>query len=250
MGKTEYLIAGHSHIFAMGAPQGYQGSIDLIKTNDGLGYFVMEPWNGGRSNAYWEKVIEASSGRDVLISFNGNQHHGAFLLAPEPIFDFFDEQTPKLLNGAMLVPRRLIRSFFESSIYELRHLIPRIIAGGGRSVRLLSAPPPKSDIDVFADMIRNSKFARDFAQKHGIDLTHVEITPSSLLLKLWRVCQELTASVATDERVVFVPVPPEALDPHGFLAKQYYDYVPSDITHGNQKFGRLMIERALQTLGS
>jgi hypothetical protein len=248
MAKTEYLIAGHSHIFAMGAPQGYQGPIDLMKTKDGLGYFVMEQWNGGRSNAYWEKVVEASSGRDVLISYNGNQHHGAFLFAPESIFDFFDEQTPELLEGATLIPRRLIREFFESSINQLRLLVPRIIAGGSRSVRLVGTPPPKSDLHLFADMIRASNFARELAQKQGVDLTRVEITPASLLLKLWRVCQELTASVATDERVAFIAVPHEALDPHGFLAKKFYDYVPADITHGNRKFGHLMIERALQTL--
>jgi hypothetical protein len=243
-----YLLAGHSHIFSMGASQNYQGPLDLIKTADGMGHIVMEQWSGGRSSTYWEKVVEASSGRDVLISFNGNQHYGSFLFAPNPIFDFFDESAPELLNGATFVPKRLVKAYFEPSLSQLRRLVPEILAAGCRSIRLVGAPPPKSDLHVFADMIRASSFAQGFAKKHGIDLLRAEITPASLLLKLWRIVQGLTASVATDPRLAFVPVPSEALDDHGFLAKQFYDYVPADITHGNRKFGRLMIERALQTL--
>ena len=238
--NTEYVIAGHSHIFAMGAAPGYDGPPVLMKASDGLGYYVMEQWNGNRSTAYWEKLIEASSGRDVLLVFNGNQHHGAFLFAPEPLFDFFDETTPELLDGATLVPRRLIEAFFDPTLDQLRLLVPRILAAGGRSVRLVGTPPPKSDIQIFADMIREAEFAKTFALRNSIDLARAKITPALLLLKLWRVVQDLTAKIATNERVAFVAVPSEALNAKGFLAKRFYDYVPSHITHANNEFGLLM----------
>jgi hypothetical protein len=135
MTHPEYLLAGHSHIFSMGASQDYRGPLDLIRTEDGLGYIVMQPWSGGRSNAYWEKVVEASSGRDVLISFNGNQHHGSFLFAPNPLFDLFDESNPEMLHGVTVVPRRLVQSHFDPSLNQLRELVPRILSAGCRSIR-------------------------------------------------------------------------------------------------------------------
>jgi hypothetical protein len=245
MTHPEYLLAGHSHIFSMGAPPDYQGPLDLIKTDDGQGYIVMEQWSGGRSNEYWDKVVHESQGRDVMISFNGNQHHGSFLFAPASSFDFFDESTPEIMEGATVVPKRLVQSYFEPSLKQLRELLPRMLAAGCRSIRLIGSPPPKSDIHAFAHLIRASSFAQVFAQRNGIDLDEAKISPAPLLLKLWRVIQELTAAVAVDDRLAFVPVPTVAADSRGFLAKQFYDYVPSDITHANRAFGRLMLDCAL-----
>ena len=250
MAKLEYLIVGESHIYAMGAPGGYCAPVGLIKTPDDMGYFVMEPGYGGRSGNYWRKAVEWSKGRDVLIVYGGNQHYGGFMFAPEPLFDFFDELTPGLVDGAKLVPRRLVEAYFEPSLNQLRLLIPQIFAAGCSSIRLIGTPPPKADLHAFTKMIRESEFAKGFAQRNGIDLVRVNITPASLLLKLWRVVQQLTAKAATDNHAVFVPVPAEAIDTQGFLAKPFYSYVPSHATHANRAFGHLMLEHALQTLTS
>jgi hypothetical protein len=250
MTRAEYLVAGHSHIFPMGAPANYSGPVDLVKALDGFGYFVMEPWNGQRSIAYWDKLVESSAGRDVLIAYNGNQHHGAFLFAPEDPFDFFDERVPKIIEGATIVPKRLVEAFFDPSLHELRRLLPRLLTAGARSVRIVGTPPPKSDILAFSDMIRASPFAKSFAAKNKIDLASAGITPSGLLLKLWHVIEEMTARVAVGDHAAFVAVPPEARDTEGFLAKRFYSYTPSDITHANREFGQLMARVALETLGS
>lgn len=244
----EYLIAGHSHIFAMGAPQSYRGPLALLKTSDRVGYFVMEEWNGRRSDEYWRKLVDWSTGRDVLIAYNGNQHHSSFLFAPRPLFDFVDDYVPMMLDGATLVPRRLIQAFFEPTVNQLRLLIPKLLTAGCASVRLVGTPPPKADLHVFSQMIRDSEFAKRYSQSNGIDLQRAALSPTLLLLKLWRVVQEVTANAATDDRVRFVPVPRQATDDVGFLSKSYYDYVPSDITHANRSFGDLMTTCALQTL--
>jgi hypothetical protein len=232
----------------MGAPQGYTGPVALMKTPDEMGYFVMEQWNGNRSTDYWEKLILWSRDRDVLIVFNGNQHHGSFLFAPEPLFDFYDECVTVLLEGATLVPRRLVEAFFEPSLNQLRRLIPRLLAAGCNSIRVIGTPPPKADIQAFSEIIRRQEFAKRIAERTGIDFANAKVAPALLLLKLWRVIQRITASVATDERVTFVPVPPEALDSQGFLAKHFYDYTPSDITHANSAFAQLMLKHTLSTL--
>jgi hypothetical protein len=55
MTHPEYLLAGHSHIFSMGASQDYRGPLDLIRTEDGLGYIVMQPWSGGAQTPIGKK---------------------------------------------------------------------------------------------------------------------------------------------------------------------------------------------------
>jgi len=249
--NSEYLIAGHSHVFAMGAPFDYDGPPSLLRTEDGAGYFVMEKWkdaSGLRSTAYWEKLIDVCRGRDVLLSYRGNQHHAKFLFEPNPLFDVFDEVSPEFLDDARLVPRRLIEACFAPTMNELRSLVARLIAADCRCVRLVGAPPPKADLHVLFEMLRTSDFAREVFKREGVDIERAKITPVLLLLKLWRIVESLTAAVATHERVAFVAVPCEALDEQGYLAKRFYDYTLCGVTHANREFGRLMIQRALQTL--
>jgi GSCFA family len=105
-----------------------------------------------------------------LIGFHGNQHHSAFLFAPDPLFDFFDPHTPDLLAGATLVPRRLVKAFFDQSLDQLRALLPRLFAAGCRSVRLVGTPPPKSDIHAFGNTVRESHVAQAFARRTGRDV--------------------------------------------------------------------------------
>src|SRR5947208_2686943 len=79
----EVIVAGHSHMFAMGAPQRYQGPLALVPFQGRCG-FLMEEWKGNRSNEYWDALVGLSANRSALIIFNGNQHHADFLLAPDP----------------------------------------------------------------------------------------------------------------------------------------------------------------------
>jgi hypothetical protein len=238
----------------MGAPLDYEGPPSLVQTEDGLGHFVMESWRDGngvrlaRTTAYWEKLIEVCGGRDVLVTYKGNQHHTYFLFAPEPPFDFFDELTPELLDGARLIPGRLIEAFFEPTIAELRTLVSRLLAAGCQSVRIVGAPPPKADLEVFVEFMRTTGLAKEYLQREKIDVKRVKVSSPVLLLKLWRIVQRVTAGVVTDARVVFVAPPSEAVDSRGFLARQYYDYSLYGVTHGNNEFGRLMIKQALQAL--
>ena len=248
MAQIEYIIAGDSHIVPMGVPAPYKGPLDIIRAPDGAGGLLVEPWiPGGRSSGYWDRLVDVCAGPDVLLVYGGNQHYSAFMFAPEPLFDFHDPRTPDIADGARLIPRRLIEAYFEPSLDHLRRILTRLLTAGCRAIRLVGTPPPKSDIHLFAALIRKH-FGAAIEKARGIDRALAKIMPASVLLKMWRVIQELMARTAMDKRVMFVPVPPEALDVNGFLAKEFYDYTQFQITHANARFGQLMTRCALHTL--
>jgi hypothetical protein len=99
-------------------------------------------------------------------------------------------------------------------------------------------------------MIRQSRIFAAVAQRRGIDLGTVDITPPRILLKMWRVIQDLLEEAASDGRATFVPVAPETMDSAGFLAGEFWGFTgkEGDITHANSKYGRLMLEFGLQRL--
>ncbi len=246
------IVAGHSHMFAMGVHQRYQGPIALLRF-DGRRRpvsFLMEEWKGNRTNDYWDALVNLSADRSVLIVFNGNQHYADFLLAPDPLIDFVDDSDSAIHSGAMAVPRRLVKAHFEPTLAQLRTIIERLHGSGCRFVAVLGTPAPKSDITRFVAMIRQSRYFAGVAQRQGLDLATVATTPPRILLKMWRVIQELLAEVAADKGATFVSVPPETMDGSGFLHERCYASTgkEGDITHANEEYGRLMLDRGLRTV--
>lgn len=246
----DVIVAGHSHMFAMGAQKQYQGPVGLVPfSGTGRdGYFLMEEWKTSRSDEYWDALVNLSANRGVLIVFSGNQHYADFLLAAESPFDFMDDKDSDLQPDAVVVPRRLIRAYFEPTVFQLRSVLGRLQTSGCRCVGVLGTPPPKADVVKFTDLIRRATFFTRFAQRRGINLHTVNMTPAAILLKMWRVIQDLMEEAARDCGAVFIPVPSEAMDSSGFLDRKFYGYTEGDITHANAQYGRLMLEHALRHL--
>jgi len=250
MGASEFIVAGHSHMFCMGAPQSYAGPIGLLPVSAAgrAGYFLMEPWDKGRSERYWDRLAAEGRDRHVFLVFNGNQHFADFLIRPTPMFDFLEPAVPgKPLDGATIVPRRLIRDFFAPSLAGLRGVVERLVQTGCPSITILGTPPPRPDLADALHHVKESAFFRGMAEQKGIALASIELTPAPIMLKLWTVIQELLADTARAFGAAFLPVPSAARDAEGFLVAEFRG--PAyDFTHANEAYGHLMLRTAAGTI--
>ena len=241
----EFILAGHSHIWAMGAPLGYKGPRG-ITPGEAFGrrgqYFVEQDGNGP-TDAYWDDFIGHAGGRDAIIVWNGNQYWHC-LLQQAPHFDFVDPFTSALDGAAQLVPRRLVEAWFEPSVSPLRDVLQRLQRAGVHSVTTVGTPPPPLDMQRFETALRQSAHFRAIAANQGVDIGDVSFTSPAILLKLWRVVQDLVAAVSADAACRFVPVPDWLCDEWGHLSPEYQ--FPNDCTHAAPPFGKAMLKLALQ----
>jgi hypothetical protein len=240
--EPEFIIGGHSHIFALGAPTGYKGPIGLspIAVDGRSGYFLMDE-KIDRTAEYWDALVSHAKGRKILILFRGNQHRTAFMFAPDPLFDFVDVAGPhrEPFVGAVVVPRRLVKARFVPTIRPvLPTTLRRLKEAGAASIVVMGTPAPWSK----AEDLR-SGFARVAAERN-IDIMTVQLTPVSILQKIWRLIQEILEEVAREADVTFLPVLSESVDANGFLAERFFD--KRDKSHANKEYGRLMLQAALR----
>jgi hypothetical protein len=245
--ETRVLVAGHSHMFCLGAAQGYKGSLAFVPSavRGAALCFLMDEWRGSRSAAYWDALVDNAAGRQVVLAFNGNQHYGDFLLQADTPFDFVEPTCPNApaASATMLVPRRLVKAHFDQTLVGLRELIGRLLKAGAQEVVLLGSPAPKADNRRFMDVILNSEFMKEVARRRGLELQRVALTPEPILLKMWHVLQELMAESAASASARFAPTPEHTCGADGFLAEAYVR--PGDLTHANDEFGRLMLALAV-----
>lgn len=245
---AEFMVAGHSHIFAMGAPQNYQGAVDLapIHVGNRSGFFLMEKWGGNRTQEYWDRLVAESPGRDVLLAIGGNEIYIQFLLAANPLFDVYGplSTNPSIHPGARIVPRALIADSFRPAVTRHYDLIPKLFDAGALSVAVLGTPAPRSDYSEALDDIRESKTWKEIARSKGVSLSNVELTPGSIMLKFWAVYQEVLLETAAATGARFIPTPQESIDESGFRSIKFCGPI-GDFTHGNSEYGRLVLQRAL-----
>ena len=239
---AEFIVVGHSHIYAMGAPMGYEGPVSLMPAEAGQrrGFFLVQQrtivagsFSPPLSSEYWDTLVAVSRDRIAMLVYAGNQHHADFLFRPQPLFDFVDEKSEHPYPGAIVVPRRLVRAHFAPSMAELDWIIARLRGAGCHDVRVLGTPPPQADLARLGEHPDRE----------------VLFTPAPILQRMWRVIQELMEEAARRGGATFVAVPPQAIDGQGFMAREFYETQDMDITHGNQKYGRLMLETALHQPG-
>jgi 2-polyprenyl-3-methyl-5-hydroxy-6-metoxy-1,4-benzoquinol methylase len=252
--EREFIIAGHSHIFALGAARAYAGPASLtpIEAHGGHGYFLMEQWDeSGRGPSYWDALVKHSEKRTVVLVFHGNQHFANFMWVRQPLFDFIDPKDPghTLCPGAVLVPRRMVKSSPVLLPNGLKSLITRLQAQGCHSVIVTGTPPVREDYVESVDEVRKWSNWREAASKLGVDISTCANTPAPLMKRLWRVVQESLEDVAREMGARFLPVPQEAIDAHGYLSTQFRGPI-WDFTHANDKYGSLMIEHIIRAVNA
>lgn len=246
----EFIVAGHSHMFAMGASSSFSGPISLQPVAGiSNGHFLMEQWKGNRTKDYWQACAANAKGRVVALIYNGNQHYMDFLLARTPLFDFYDPAEPDhpFHPDAVIVPRRMVKQYFATGLERLGSIISEVEAGGSRHVIVLGTPPVRADFAVSMETIRKIPMWQRFAERFGIDLATVSTTPPPIMKRLWGVIQEALADVAHEKGASFLPVPREAFNEAGYLAPQFRG-TNDDAGHHNALYGRMMVEHVAQAV--
>lgn len=249
--RIEFVIAGDSHIFAMGASQDYVGPVSLISMEaaGGHGSFLMARWQGGRGAPYWDALVPHSRGRSVVLSVMGNQHFAHFLLARAPLFDFVDPKEPghALYPGAVVVPRRMVKALPMLNTNWVRGLIQRLRTGGCRDIIVIGTPPVREDFTEAYEHVSRTPFWRQRAASMGVDIEKCGFTPASIMKRLWGVLQEALADVARETGTRFLPVPNQAIDVNGYRAAGYGGPL-WNFAHANEVYGRLMLEHIIRAV--
>jgi hypothetical protein len=248
----EFVVAGDSHIFAMGARQDYAGPLSLapIESTGGHGHFLMEQWLGGRGEHYWDGLVQHSNNRTVVLVVMGNQHFAYFLLARKPLFDFVDPWDPghALYPGSVVVPRRMVKALPMVRTGWERDLIRRLRVGGCRDIIVIGTPPVIEDLEGAHKFITEYPFWRERAASMGMDIATCGLTPAPIMKRLWGVLQESLANLAHETGIRFLSVPNETIDKSGYRKAEYCG--PSwSFAHANEEYGRLMLERIMSAVG-
>jgi hypothetical protein len=250
-GNFEFIIAGDSHIFAMGADHGYLGPAALapVRCGDCSGYFLMEQWSGARQDSYWEALAVHAAGRVAVLSFMGNAHFGNFLLASTPLFDFVDPDDTgfQTYPGAVLVPRRLVKALPAFNPNSLRGLINHLRARGCHNILVLGTPPVREDFVTCMEEVRAQPGWRQVASSMGVDIVTCPCTPAPIMKRLWGVLQQCLSDAAAASDAEFLPAPQEAVNADGYLRVEYRGPL-SDFAHANNAYGRLVLENVAQAV--
>jgi hypothetical protein len=246
---TEFVIAGDSHIFSLGAFQGYAGPPSTAPIPDVQGgHFFMEPWVKGRGPSYWDALVKHVAGRLVVLMVMGNQHFGNFLLAQKPLFDVVDpSSTDPCYPGAVVVPRRMVKALPAFDSKWLQALISRLRKSDCLDVFVAGTPPVREDYPNGFDDVRKRGYWFENAAKLGFDIAKCEFTPAPVMKRLWGVLQESLESAARASDSRFIPVPEEAIDATGYLSAQYRGPM-HDFTHANNAYGHLMLRKIVKTV--
>lgn len=244
----EFVVAGHSHIFAMGAPQSYQGAIALLPAEAAgrHGFFLMEEWKGDRADGYWQALNVCCAGRDVVLVYNGNQIYGDFLIEDRAPFDVVDDDRPFDLAepGRLYVPHQLMRQFLHPSVRQIGTIVENAIKAGAGRVLVTGSPAPVADYPLALQSVKESEFWIGLIASRGLNIDDISFIPPRVMRTIWGILQELMREVTEAAGGEFVPVPAETLSPDGFRLPDFRSSI-EDFTHGNDAHGRLVLEHAL-----
>lgn len=239
MTTSSILIAGHSHIAALGVQLMSPGYI-LREIADGEVPVVGLVGGWPREDTtYWDEIATHSADRTVAIFWRGNQHFHHFLIMPTNGFDFMLDCEPDLPIDTTLpiVPEATLIAFMRADMSDLDPIIATIHAAGGRAV-LCGTPPPKADAGFVRERTVREGYFRNVAESRGFDIGEIELAPPLILYKVWKVMQNTLAEVAARNGARFMPVPAELKTADGFLRPDYY---APDATHANAAYGAIML---------
>lgn len=235
----EIIIAGHSHALSMVRAMS-AGSLPEIA----FAYTANLADGPSLDDAYWEFVARSSANRVVAISWNGNQHHASFLIAPDPGIALWSPARSTVVRGAagtsILVPRSALRQHWEWSFLQLHTALDMLRAC--RQVVVLETPPPKRDATVRANLASEVWFAQ-VADELGIAVADLPLCDEKVRYAMWEVVRDTTTEIADEHGVETIRVPRELLDGDGYLLPEFS---AADATHANDEFGDEMV-RALLT---
>lgn len=231
------LVAGHSHTIAFGCENiiTADGVPAIVPTSDPR--FVGLAGDPGRGERYLDEIVKRSADHIIVLVWRGDQHYVRFLFRHEKAFDFFLSSEPHLKASGPVVPEEAVAAYFQTCLFGLDTLLRKLSAVGAKKVIVCGTPPPKNDDAFIREILSQEPYWRDLATRHNIDFDTVEITPGSLMYKLWAVSQRVFAEQAAQHGVLFAPVPRSVTTDDGFLRPEFWG---SDLIHAWGDYGRIM----------
>jgi hypothetical protein len=169
----------------------------------------------------------------MVMSIAGNHHNQIGLLNHPRKFDFVLPSAPDLplLGDHEVVPAAFIEATLASRLaYALRLLATLARTAQCRVVHLQS-PPPNPSAEHIAR--HPDEMFKDAVEQYGV-------APASVRLKLWKLHSALFRKACDELGIPFVPPPPEAVDPSGFLVERAWG---RDATHASDWYGELVISQ-------
>lgn len=241
MDQVRLVIAGHSHMHAIAralvsVPESGE-AVDPAAI--GRAHGIAGLMGGQYTDQFRALLLGLASERNLALSWRGNQHNGDFLIMPGTVLDFLPRGYPdrSVLPGAQLIPESAIRVHLQPSMDELAALLRDIARPGARHV-VLGSPPPLADQALVRLRLGREPAFVQRAQALGMDMASIGLAPPSVRRKLWFVIQRQMAETAAAHGALFVPHPSGSEDGQGFLRQ---DMSGGDITHANERYGRLML---------
>ena len=245
----EIIIAGHSHLSALGVPlQLPDGATGLVPVPDAPPHVkaLAGPWNGNRDAAYWEALAQHAAGNVIVLLWAGNQHNARFVLDAGTRFDFLLSDAPgeALLEGAVVAPRRAVEASLRPGVDGLPPRIAMLRSAGAVRILLCETPPPRRDLSGVIHVAQGSDFWRRRMEQLQVDPESLQFYPASVRLKLWKLLMRMTAEAG---ETAMISAPPEALEPEGYLAPQFG---ATDLTHANRDYGRILLGHLMKELAA
>jgi hypothetical protein len=227
--RKEILVIGNSHTTAMAAAldDETRPRIDVVNL---ASYF--DPVNR-RNKVLPPDIVELFQPERIFCTFGGSEHNVFGLLEAPIRFDFMTATESAVEAGRRIVPYALIRAALEQAMQnaikhtrELHRLYPHC------PITHLCTPPP------FRAIAEGRVLPRVFQ-----DHLHLGITPASIRRKLHQVHSDIARDACVAMGVGFMDVPSGCTDDDGYLLPEFWS---KDPTHGNAKFGALLIGRMLE----
>jgi hypothetical protein len=249
MQEVRLVLAGHSHMHAVARAlvstpdEGEAADPAAIGRSHGIAGLL-----GSQDPAvFLSDLLELSQNRALALAWRGNQHNGDFLFMPGQVLDLLPRFYPdrSVIKGAVIVAESAIRDHLQPSMDELSGLLRKL--GGGGPHLVLGTPPPLGDQALVRTRLGREPSFVDRARALGMDMATIGLAPPSVRRKLWFVIQRMMAETAAAHGAIFVPHPPGAEDAEGYLR---LDMSGGDITHANERYGRLMLGQMAIVLSS
>jgi hypothetical protein len=237
---AQVVVCGHSH--AASILQANLRPDSSLENYPKVAVCYTSNWVDGPpgDQEYWEFAAKMSSGKHLVIVWNGNQHSENFIFQTRPLFTLIgikdeDDSTEEV---AIPIPITLIKSYFERitpSFDDLSRLIP--LMSDALSVTILSGPAPMPKEHI-KNVIGEDEFYSAIANELGLEVDSLTLTSDSLRLRLWEVVTEMLKGRAAEWGINFLEAPKESRDNAGMLSQEYW----GDVTHANSTYGRLLIQ--------
>jgi hypothetical protein len=231
---SEAVIFGQSHINAIAAalarrPEPKAGTrVFRLGTNVDAGEIT--------TREAVEIVRKLPPGASIFVSCLGTYHNVLGLLQSGEAFDFLISASDCVdKSHGTAIPHRAIASAFETT-FSSSNMVRRLKQAAASPLYLLGTPPPKQSNDFILQCFMRQKRP----SYRGQSVAEVGIESPESRQKLWQLEAKLLKIWADSQGIGFIPVPTEAFDGDGFLARRYYS---DDVTHANADYGELVIRQ-------